>query len=235
MDDLEFRRTIYADPDSQLQSVKDAVQSDKSKQQFWHDVKQLDKNIKQTVSDVAVPEGLAHRLILKQSLAEHRSQKIKQRWYIALAASIAFLVGINVTIFNNQPIDISEYALAHRYHEGEVPMQMDENVNLQQVNIKLAAMGGHLNQDIGKVYFANFCDFDRVRSLHLVMDSGNGKVTVFVVPLKEQFSMEPKFADQRFDGRSFDIGNAAIIVVGEKGQELKLMEDNLKKQLVFSA
>ncbi|WP_416308214.1 DUF3379 family protein [Neptunicella sp. SCSIO 80796] len=235
MDELEFRRTIYADPDNTDAEMIAAAQQDKAKQHFWQDVKQLDKQIKQTVNQVDIPDGLAHRLILRQSIARHRKQQVKQRWYIALAASVAFLLGINFTLLQNNTLDLTHYALAHRYHEGEIPMQMDENVSLQQLNVKLASMGAHLQNDIGKVYFANFCDFEQVRSLHMVIDSGQGKITVFVVPHDEKFKMDAQFADQRFNGKSIDLGEVALIVLGEKNQPLQDVTNKLSKQLVFSA
>ncbi len=239
MDELEFRRTIYAQPDTNDADVIEAAAQDATKQQFWQDVKQLDHKIKRSVNEVDVPSDLAHRLILRQTISRHRQQQIRQRWYLALAASIAFLVGINFTFLQNSPLDLSHYALAHRYQEGEVPMQMNENVTLQQLNVKLASMGGHLqgtdfHNNIGNIYFANFCDFEQVRSLHLVIDGEQGKVTVFVVPHDKKYTIDGQFSDQRFNGKAVDLGSVALIVLGEKNQPLQKVTDKLRKELIFS-
>ena len=39
MDDLEFRRTIYADPNCNDERVKEAAAKDPAKQEFWAEQK----------------------------------------------------------------------------------------------------------------------------------------------------------------------------------------------------
>ena len=63
MDDLQFRRALYADPTNQDPEVIAAQQSDPSKKQFAHDIYQLDKHIEQALK-VPVPDDLCDKLIL---------------------------------------------------------------------------------------------------------------------------------------------------------------------------
>ena len=42
MDDLEFRRTIYADPNCDDIRVKEAAAQDPAKQEFWSEQKKID-------------------------------------------------------------------------------------------------------------------------------------------------------------------------------------------------
>ncbi|MDN4503724.1 DUF3379 family protein [Alteromonadaceae bacterium BrNp21-10] len=234
MDDLEFRRTIYADPNSKDEALKVAAKQDPKKQQFWNEVKKLDADIKQQLH-AEVPQDLAHRIVLQQSLQQHQQLKSRQPWYVAMAASVALMIGISFTLLNAQPIDLAEHALTHVNLEGDSALNANEHVNLQQLNAKLASMGGKFDDDIGEIYFANYCDFDQVRSLHVVLKGEQGRVTVFIVPHNPQFALKSHFADSRFIGQGIDIGKATLLVVGEKTEPLFKTTEKLQKHLLFSA
>lgn len=233
MDDLEFRRTIYADPHSQDPNLKQAIEDDASRQAFWNDVKGLDQKIKQAAK-VDVPEGLAHSLILRQSISSHRKQKKRTRVHLALATSVAFTLGVSFTLFQqHNSVNLSEHALAHVYHEQEYALKVDENVSIQQVNAKLASMGGEFTADIGRVYYANFCDFEKIRSLHMVIEGEEGRVSVFLVPHTGSQTLDGQFKDQRFNGVGIDLGHASMVLVGEKGEAMEKLENKLSKKLNF--
>ena len=88
MDELEFRRRIYADPETTDSDVIAAAKADENKRKFWNEQKQFDKQLKQAVK-VDVPEDLKHKLIWQQSANEFAIYQKRSRWYVAMAASIA--------------------------------------------------------------------------------------------------------------------------------------------------
>jgi len=233
MDDLEFRRTIYADPQTQDPRVKEVVSEDPVKQAFWDELKGLDSKIKQATK-VDVPEGLAHNLILRQSINSHRKKKQRNRVHLALAASVAFTLGVSFTLFQqSNNINLADHALAHVYHEQQYALNVDESVSIQQVNAKLASMGGQFTDEIGKVYYANFCDFEHIRSLHMVIEGEQGKVSVFLVPHNTEQTLDGQFQDQRFNGRGVDLGHASMMLVGEKGEPMDKLKSRLSNKLNF--
>ena len=113
MDELEFRRRIYADPETTDSDVVEAAKEDESKRSFWNEQKQFDKQLKQALK-VDVPEDLASKLIWQQSADEFTRYKRRSRWYLAMAASVAFTVGIGLTMWYHQPLSIGGQALAHQ-------------------------------------------------------------------------------------------------------------------------
>ena len=183
MDDLQFRRTIYADPQCNDENVKKAAADDPAKREFWNELKRLEGALHEA-SKVEVPDGLAERLILRQSMESHKTQKKRTRFHLALAASIAFVFGVSFTLLQQPaPINLGEHALAHVYHEADgFALKIDGDVEYDTMNAKLATIGGKIIENVGRIYFANFCNFDRVRSFHMVMEGEHGKVTVFVIP-----------------------------------------------------
>ena len=62
MDELEFRRRIYADPETTDSDVVEAAKEDEKKRHFWNEQKKLDQQLKQALK-VDVPDDLANKLI----------------------------------------------------------------------------------------------------------------------------------------------------------------------------
>jgi hypothetical protein len=235
MDDLKFRRTLYADPNCTDEKVLKAMADDPAKQAFCKELKQLDKKL-DAASQVEVPKDLVHKLILRQTMQTHKSQKIRSRVHLALAASVAFVIGVSFTLWQQSSlINLSEQAIAHVYQEGDYALDAQENISLQQVNAKLASFGGTFTEDIGRVYYANFCDFENVRSLHMVVQGENGKVTIFVVPHENNHRTEGTTLDSKYKSQAADLMRASIVVVGEQNENVTLIKQNISKKLQFSA
>lgn len=236
MDDLQFRRTIYADPQCNDENVKKAAAEDPAKQEFWGELKRLDKSL-QDACKVDVPEGLAERLILRQSIKQHASSKKRTRFHLALAASVAFVFGVSFTLWQ-QPgqVDLGEHALAHVYHEADgFALKIDGDVEYTAVNDKLSTLGAKLEENIGRIYFAHFCNFDRVRSFHMVFEGDYGKVTVFVIPNKDNHTPVERFSDGKMHGETLEFQNARLVMVGEEGKPFEELKSKLKQGMIFSA
>ena len=234
MDELEFRRTLYADPSCTDEKVLAAIASDPKKQAFLQELKQLDKKMHQA-SQVEVPDDLVHKLILRQTMQSHKANKVRNRMQLAMAASVAFLLGVSFTMWQqNNLLDLSEQAIAHVHYEGDYALDAQQNVTLQQVNAKLATFGGQFSEDIGQIHYANFCDFNNVRSLHMVVEGKYGKVTVFVVPHDDNHQAEGSAHDTRYNSQAIDLKRASIIVVGEKEANVSKMKEQLNKKIKFS-
>jgi len=235
MDELEFRRILYADPNCTDAKILAAIASDPKKQQFCKELRQLDKKIQQA-TQIEIPADLVHKLMLRQTMESHKSSKIRNRIQLATAASIAFVIGVSFTMWQQSNLlDLSKQAIAHVRQEGGYALDAQENISLQQVNAKLATFGGEFSEDIGRVYYANFCDFENVRSLHMVLEGENGKVTVFVVPHSDTYLTEGSSSEKGYSSQAIDLKRASIIVVGEEGVNVNGIQERLNQKIHFSA
>lgn len=234
MDELEFRRRIYADPAATDEDLIEAANTDDSKRKFWSEQKQFDNQLKHVVK-VDVPEDLAHRLIWQQSANEFARYQRKSRWYIAMAASIAFTIGIGFTMWYHQPISIGGQALAHMQYAEMEQSHALLPVDLNQVNAKLASFGASFTDMIGDVEVANYCHLDTVRSLHLIVDTPQGKMSVFILPERSDIRIPSEFEDKQYHGESINMHHTNIMVVGNKGADLSDMKNAVSKRLKFSA
>ncbi|AWL12402.1 hypothetical protein HMF8227_01932 [Saliniradius amylolyticus] len=233
MDELEFRRTIYADPHSQDPALIKAASEDPKRQQFWQEVKSLDNKVDRAL-EVDVPEGLSERLIWRQSMQVDRQSQRRHRWHIAVAASVAFFLGVTVTQWQNRvSSNLGDHALAHVRHETQA-LDINERVSPAQVNAKLASFGGQFSEAIGQLTFANFCTFEGLTSLHLILPAAEGeRVTVFIVPHSEAHQAPARFADNQFQGRTLAFSTAEVLVVGEHPKAVEEVEQKVRQSLSF--
>jgi hypothetical protein len=234
MDELEFRRRIYADPNTTDNDVVEAAKADKNKREFWNEQKQLDTQLKQ-VAKVEVPEDLVNKLIWQQSADEFSRYKRKSRWYMALAASVAFTVGIGFTMWYHQPVSLGGQALAHMQYAETERAHTFSPVNLEMVNAKLASFGASFTDDIGNVEVANYCHLSTVRSLHLILDTPEGKMSVFIVPERSDIRVPAEFEDKQYRGESLTLQHASIMIVGDKQANLENMKKSVADRIRFSA
>ena len=234
MDELEFRREVYADPSADNPRVKQAAESDPAKMAFLKELRQLDADLKQAAK-VPVPDDLAHKLIWQGTIADFAAHKKRSRRHLALAASVAFVVGISFTVWQQQShtIDFSQEALAHMHYQEMLPNA--SVVSLRDVNSKLETFGATLASDIGTIKSANYCHLDKQRSLHLILETEQGLVSVFVLPKTDNGTFEPAFSDNQYAGEKLDLQQANVLVVGEKGNDLSALKENVKQRMIFSA
>jgi len=236
MDDLQFRRSIYANPKTNDKEVIAAKHADPKRMQFSKEVEQLDKKISSALN-VNVPEDLCNKLLLRQAMESHQHQKRKNRVQIALAASVAFAIGLTVNTlqFSSAYANIGDYALAHVYHENNA---FDNNalasINLASLNNKMATFNGSFAQSIGKIIAADYCRFDGVKSLHLVYQGESSPVNIFVVPARENVRFSNTFGDYKFNGTSINAGNNHVIVVGDKSESLTKWQENISNNTHWS-
>ncbi|GFD68048.1 DUF3379 family protein [Alteromonas sp. KUL106] len=234
MDELEFRRRIYADPETTDSDVVEAAKEDESKRSFWNEQKQFDKQLKQALK-VDVTEDLASKLIWQQSADEFTRYKRRSRWYLAMAASVAFTVGIGLTMWYHQPLSLGGQALAHmQYAEMEHAHSLLP-VDLNMVNAKLASFGGSFSEMLDGVEVANYCHLSTVRSLHLIVNTPQGKMSVFVVPERGDIRVPSEFKDSQYRGESIKMKRANIMIVGDKDADLSGIKKAVSERIQFSA
>jgi hypothetical protein len=236
MDDLQFRRRIYADPNTRDEDMLAAIHSDPAKQNFTQELESLDSKLFQALN-IELPVGLSDKLILRQTMASHQEQKRKSRVRLALAASVAFVMGLTINFmqFSNAYNNLGDYAIAHIAHEeGHFSNTSTANVSLASLNDKMATFNASFTDSIGKLMFANYCRFDGMKSLHLVFQGTTSMVTVFIVPNNEELKFTADFSTDKLIGKSQHFKNNNIIVVADKSESLTQWQTAIDKNISWS-
>ena len=224
MDDLEFRRKMMADPENKDPQINQQLKSDPASLEFATQMRKLNSKISSAIK-VDVPDGLADRLILKQSFVNESSQLVKRhRWHLAMAASIAFFIGLTFSHINIGELltpTIGSVALAHVHHEMPFTQEINETATLKTINSKLVRYGLNLNQTFEHVYYVNHCNYHNEPALHMIVQGKVGKVTLFVVPEDQNLRASPVFSDHQMKGEVFKLKNASLVLVGDKNEPLE--------------
>lgn len=236
MDDLQFRRCIYADPTSLDKDINAAKNADPAKKQLAQELCHFDEKLKQAMK-IPVPDDLCNKLLLRQTLASHQQEKRKTRIHLALAASVAVIAGlvVNYLQFSSSYTNLGDYALAHVYHEQNI-FSNDDNtrVSLTSLNNKMTTFKGSFSDSMGELISADYCRFDGMKSLHLVFQGLTDTVTVFVVPKKEHLVFTDKFSDKQLQGESLSFEHANILVVADKNESLSQWQHTINKHITWS-
>ena len=233
MDELEFRRRLLSNPAATDEEINREIASDPEKQRLQNELLMLDKQLKSSLS-VPVPADLADKLLLSQSMLQHQRNR-QQRWWFGLAASVALIAGIlqfRDQIYPWHP-DLGGHALAHVYHEADMLNNNSSSVNIEQVNSLLSDFGGKLHGWPGTIRYATYCHFQGTRSLHLIFNTDQGPVTVFILPKNHGLPGHEDFSDPLFHGRSLQLANADVVMVAGLNQSLTPFETTLQQQLQF--
>lgn len=236
MDDISFRHRAVATPnDNEPDFLQRQAQSEQDKA-LVNEGKQFDRQL-QSLLKVDIPDDLTEKILLEQSFAMEKKKTLSHRWHIAIAASIAFIIGISLPLLNNLsalPEDIGSVAMQHVQEEYYFTAKIDEQASRAAVNAKLASYGGKVNGDLGKVFFVNYCSFKGTPALHMIIQGEAGRVTVFVVPEDMPFIESAVFNNQHLKGLSEKMGHVNVVIVGEKDEPLEKTQRKLQRNIQWN-
>ncbi|WP_114765281.1 DUF3379 domain-containing protein [Vibrio rhodolitus] len=236
MDELEFRRRIMSDPKQRGSDIVDAMRTNENNNKFAEDILDLDSRIAKAMN-VDVPEDLADRILFNQS-SRHQTNVVRPNFVkrsMAMAASVAFVVGILVGQINWGNIvvapaqaSLADTAIEHVMAEKPFIAHLDEAVNTEQVNAKMAPFAHQLSAKFPyHVFYLNHCGFGDANALHMVFEGEKGKVTLFMTNIPSQHVED--FQKQGMDGVVEPVGNASLVIVGEKGENVANIANSIKQ------
>jgi hypothetical protein len=235
MDDLQFRRMLYADPSCSDSKVAQAKAEDPAKLKFAQELETLEQKLKSAMK-VDVPDDLANKLILRQTLASHQHAKRKNRIQLALAASVAFAFGLSFNFMQSNAYDsLGSYALAHTHHEESMfSNNSNAEFTLASVNQKMSDFGGNFTGDVGKLVSVGICTFGGIKALHLVYQGDEKPVTVYILSRDSNIKMQQAFSDDSLHGIAEQKNKADIVIVADKQEPLEKWQQNINKNISWS-
>ena len=225
MDELSFRRTIYAEPNTTAPNIIQAAKDDPAKQAFWDEVKAMDAQLAQAMN-IPIPENFADKLILRRGMDEFSQKRQKRPWYVAIAASVAMVVGISyMALFaGNNGLANDVYAhINHEYMNKEIAMSQ-QLVSQNAINQKMATFNGVLSGEIGEVLSANYCYLVTIKSLQMFIKGKTGFINLFVVEDNNSKELKEDFSADGLVGTSFLLQSAKIIIIGNDREQVSQLQ-----------
>ncbi|GLP96603.1 DUF3379 family protein [Paraferrimonas sedimenticola] len=229
MDELSFRRQAYADPNSKQADFVEAQQQDPTRQAFVDDLKRLDGQLEDAFK-VDVPENLADKLLLTQKIQSHQQGRRRTAVWLSMAASVAFVAGLTFNMLRTGPINLNEHALAHVMHEVDA-LHLTNALPSDALQVQLASYGKSMSQGIEGVVYAKECDFQGIKSLHWIVQTEQGPVTLFIVPKDPRLQGQNQFAQEQWRGKTIEQNNSLLMFVGENSQAIEQVQKDVETKL----
>jgi hypothetical protein len=177
MNCLEFRRLKLADPRRPPEEARSHANDCPACLAFARSVDQSEAALERTLA-VAVPEGLADRILLRQG-----GRRRASRWAYALAASFVLAVAAGVFVATRET-DSANHARIAIEHVLEEPQSLTTfyNADPERLSAIVREFGGTLREPLGRVRYIKLCPVEQGSGWHIVFETPQGLATLILVP-----------------------------------------------------
>jgi hypothetical protein len=228
MNCLDFRRAIGGDP----RGLNAEAHAHKATCARCADAHERALGFERTlVAAIAipVPEGLAERILLRQTTTAMHEPREGRRWLWPVAAGVALTIALAATVGQRllqPPASLQELAVAHIAHE---PLALSSRavVPMPEVRAMFAALGSTLPGNPGAVHYLNDCPLGGDMSVHMVLQRASGPVTAMFVPGRKEPRREFERAGVR--GREAPVADGVLILLAADAQEFDAVESAFQR------
>lgn len=224
MNCLEFRRLAQAAPHHLTSLAQTHVETCVACQDFIARMRQVDDAVLKTLSDVAVPDGLAERILLHSAPQQTRPWA---QW--AFAASVLLGLVIALSTYRTD-VSFARAALAH-VDEEAYTLSAQQQVAAPAIEEALASVGARLHGDIGQVTYLGSCPLPGGEGKHLVVSSPYGRFSLILMPAQIRQRKSAQGAKHAAIAKPAAHGTYAI--VGHPSPDLLKIEKLLDQNVIW--
>jgi hypothetical protein len=229
MDCLEFRRLIGADPRTTDPAARAHLETCARCQDAYSRAQAFEARIANALN-VAVPEGLADRVLLKQLTVERRRGGLRHGW-IALAAAAALVVAIGLWRLDRaSTASLPALAVAHIEGHEKPALAYRDPIAAANVERAFADRGVALKSVPAGVSYVNKCPLGDWRTVHMVMPEGDQPVSVFYVANYHANGAE-NFQRGGFAGREVPLGDGTLLMLAANDAHFDALEHTWRNAL----
>lgn len=197
-------------------------------QAFHARVQRLNGNLRQAV-EVPVPAALQSRIRLRQSFAPLP----RMRLYAMAAGLLAAVVGLGVWMqrpLQDHSLQMAVISHAMEPHEPALAAPVPP----ARVNHLLAELGGGLKGELRHpVVFSRKCRIDGHPAAHLMVETPQGPVTVFLMPASRA-SRESVTREGEMQVRIVSSGPGAMALVAPRSADLEPVAQDFRSAVAWS-
>ncbi len=223
MNCLEYRRLALQDSNALPEQAKAHHDECSTCQSFARQLNGFNATLQQAMN-VDVPEGLADRILFKQSFGLDRSRRRRTRTQlIVLAASFVFGLMLSLRLLVPGATALEHAVLAHVHDELD-HLHENHSVSVERVNELLASLDTRASGKLDNIRYAGTCAIGKTVGAHLVLQGRSGPVTVLYLP-REQVSETQRINDKTFQGLLSPGMRGSIAVIGDSDTTLEELQD----------
>ena len=161
------------------------------------------------------------------------SSQLPKNAYLAIAASLIIAL-FSLSIFNTQDEynnSLVAHALSHTAHGEQTAQISHTSPTLDSLNGQLVDFGLQLANAEHVVWFQD-CDFEGIRSAHLIYQVANTKYHVYLVPKTLQFEQVNEiFSNEQYRGSIEELANGYMVIVAPIKDNIGAFKDIIKEQV----
>lgn len=235
MNCIDVHRKLITEPNNRDDAVNAHLSECSACANFAESVKQFDRSIHNATS-INVPDGLAERILLKQSFKQQHRLRANRFKFYAIAASVILIFGVSFN-FNNSPWQkesLEDATINHVANEAK-HLSEENNVQLAKLNNMLQPFNIKLNNTIGQVNYAGTCPIRNLRGVHIILRAGNETATLLVMP-GEYISKRTSRTKGNFKTTIVPTKNGSIAIVTPRNSKAgleKSIENKLNQAIQY--
>ena len=187
MNCLDFHREKLADP-RRISTAAQAHACDcASCMAFAQSVDESEAQIERVLA-VPVPDGLAHRLLLRR---QNAARPAWRAWALAASIVLSISVGFNTLKIAGPGAD-AKYATYAIEHVVESPESFTTllNTGADALDMAMHSVGGRIKEPLGRVRYIKLCPVGDDFGWHIVFETPQGPATLILVPNRHIGSSE---------------------------------------------
>jgi hypothetical protein len=224
MDCLEFRRLLGSDPRVADAAARAHLESCARCQDAYARAQAFDARIAQALA-IALPEGLADRVLLAQLTGERQRRVGGLRYgWIALAAAAALVVAIGIVRREGAvgPA-LPDLVIEHVNGEERTALALRAPVPAGDVEHAFADRGVHLASVPDGISYVHKCPVGDYRTVHMVMPRNDQPVSVVYVTHYHAPGMT-NFERGALRGREVPIADGTLVMLAESAASFDTLE-----------
>ncbi len=155
--------------------------------------------------------------------------------WLAVAATVAVVSVLGFRIFGADPVygSLADEIVAHLEHEPYALQVTDVPISDRRLNRIVPANVATMNHDAGLITYAESCIINGKRVPHLVIQGQEGPVTILLMP-EEMVDGPQSVMGDSINGVILPVGDGSIAIIGEEGENLERVEQNLRDSVRWS-
>ena len=155
--------------------------------------------------------------------------------WLAVAATVATVAVLGFfTLGDDHTYDsLADEILAHLDHEPWALEVTDIPVSDRRLNQIVPANVATMNHDAGLITYAESCEINGNVVPHLVIQGQYGPITIILMP-DEKIDGAQSLMGESVNGVILPVGDGSIAIIGEEGENLERVEQNLRDSVRWS-
>ena len=236
MDCLEFRRLIGSEPRLTDPAAREHLDACPGCRDAYGRAQALEARIASALA-VAVPEGLADRVLLAQLTGERqrRAKGFRYGW-IALAAAAALVVAIGFVVVRRESVGTSlpDLVIAHVDGHERDALKLRAPVPPVDVDRAFADRGIALKSVPDGISYVHKCPVGGYPTVHMVMPVDDEPVGVVYVT-RYRAPGVTNFERGGWEGREVPIAEGTLVMVGPSASGFDRIEHEWRDAILGSA